>query len=554
LAKKFNLSVVISAVDKATAPVRKISKNLQGMARGIAKINNKLRAMARATGLTKLAGTLGNATRKVGAFGKSVGVAGLKVAAIAGGIALMIRRTTQAGDQLAKISRRVGVSIDTLSKFGLAAERAGIPQETFARGLRNVARNADAARRGTGESLAFFKGLDIEFQKSNGELRDTEDILRDIADRFKDAPDGPEKTVAAMRLLGEEAGPLMINMLNDGSAGLDEMAKKAERLGVVISEEDAVAMEEFNNSIADVMTGLQGIAQAITTALLPVLKPLVDSAIDFVVANRELVKTKAITFLKQAGEAVKGFFNIIVKVVKFVEPFVDLLGGPGVVAFAAIAAIIFGPVLLAFGAMILAFIQVAVALVPVIIAAATAAGGFGALAISVAAVLLPLLAIVALGALIFFTFKKVNDAVQEAGGWGLVFEGFAITVVDAFDSVIDSIKEVIAWVGDLGAAIADKLSAFFPGGVFEFIGRVVSGDTEQTDESGPGGEPTTGDGSPALPGNLSPLTAAGGAGANGEVDVNLNLGNLPSGSRVETRSSGEGVNISTEMGINLAVQ
>ena len=80
-----------------------------------------------------------------------------------------------------------------------------------------------------------FKKLNIDLKDSSGQLQATDKVLAQIADRFKSMPDGPQKTALAMQLFGRQ-GKDMIPFLNQGSAGLAELNKKAHELGVTFND------------------------------------------------------------------------------------------------------------------------------------------------------------------------------------------------------------------------------------------------------------------------------------------------------------------------------
>lgn len=538
MAKKFQLSAVITAVDNVTRPVRQATAGLRRATSAITKFNNRMRASARAVGFDKLA----TQARRTGVaaknLGGSLGRLGLKVGALAAAFGFVIVKNAQMGDELIKTSRRVGVPLQTLSRFSIVADRAGINFDVMARGFRNIARNSDAARKGAGEALPFFQKFNIEFQDINGNLRPTEEILLDIADVFQDLPDGPEKTVAAMRLIGEEAGPLFINALNGGSDALKKMLEDSDRFGLTIDTKTAVAMENFNDAMADTQSAFQGITLAISANLIPVLTPLIKRLTDFLVENRELIETKVISFIKQFAAALETAFEKLTRVWKIIQPLVELVGGPANAAFIALAATLVGPVVGSLVAMIASTTKLAFTfgkvlflslktLIPIIIK-------FG-----IALLTTPIGQIALAIGILIIIFKKMNDAVQLGGGWGLVWEGFKITVDEVTESIVGSIRSVIDWIIRMSKIIKEKagaFTAFIPGigPAIELISRL-----SPSDAPGPSGS-----GRPAIP-------QQGRAGAQGQVDVNVNLSNLPKGTTTDVRSDGEDVNLALEQGVAL---
>jgi hypothetical protein len=140
-------------------------------------------------------------------------------------------------------------------------------------GLKTLSTNIDS-------NAAVFKRLQIAVTDSAGNLRATEAILGDVADRFAAMRDGATKSAIATSLFGE-AGARMIPLLNGGSAGLRSLADEAQRAGLIISGETARASEQFNDSLtrlgaAGSAVGVQ-LASTFTPALTQIAQAMADS-------------------------------------------------------------------------------------------------------------------------------------------------------------------------------------------------------------------------------------------------------------------------------------
>lgn len=538
MAKKFQLSAVIRAVDNVTRPVAQATAGIRRATTAITKFNNRMRASARAAGLDKLVA----GTRRLGSSVKRAGVSfarmGAKIGIVVGAFALLVRRSAQTGDTLIKTARGAGLSVEVLSRLALGANRAGIDTKGLAKGLSALTKNMDLARQGTGEAFKSFKKFSIEVADSSGELRNTEDVLKDIADQFAKLPDGPEKTAAAINIFGARAGPQLINFLNAGSKGIAELSAEAERMGVVWDTKAAEGAEKFNDAMADVGSALEGVSNTITQAILPVLTPMILNFKELVIANRELIATKVKDFLSDFGKALKAVFEFGKKVLDKLDPLIKLVGGPGNAAFLLLAATIVGPTVGALVGMVASTVKLAFTfgkvllvslqtLIPIIIKF-----GIALLTTPIGQIAL------AIGVLIFI-FKKMNDAVQLGGGWGLVWEGFKITVDEVTESIVGSIRSVIDWIIRMSKIIAEKagaFAAFIPGigPAIELISRL-----SPSDSPGPSGSAR-----PSIP-------QQGRAGAQGQVDLNVKLSGLPRGTTTDVTTNGDSVNLSLEQGVVL---
>ena len=212
----------------------------------------------------------GGLTSTLRKFMPVIGVAG-----VAGGLAKMITSTAQAGDEVAKLSQRVGVSVETLSAYKHVAELSGLTLDSVAIGLRRFAQNSLDMSRGIGEARREFEDLGIDVMDSNGNLREMEDLVLEVADRFSQMEDGTRKTAMAQRLFGR-SGSEMIPMLNKGAAGIKEMTDEARAMGIVFSKESAKACEEFNDNITRLKGTLRGLTQDIGNMVIPAMTDMMS--------------------------------------------------------------------------------------------------------------------------------------------------------------------------------------------------------------------------------------------------------------------------------------
>jgi len=186
--------------------------------------------------------------------------AGLSLAALAG----QIRSVVDAADDLNKLSQSVGIGVESLSKLQYGAELAGVSSEQLGTALRQLSKAA-----ADGKKVFDYIGLDPR------KFRDTETLLRAIAQRFSEVEDGAAKTAAAQELFGE-SGTRLIPLLNQGAAGFDAFAREAEDLGLVISSKTAAAAEKFNDDLTRLGASARSVFRELAEDALPVLQQITN--------------------------------------------------------------------------------------------------------------------------------------------------------------------------------------------------------------------------------------------------------------------------------------
>jgi hypothetical protein len=98
------------------------------------------------------------------------------------------------------------------------------------------------------EGSAALNALGVSATDVHGQIRPTEQVLLDLADKFSAMPDGADKAALAVKLFGKE-GLAIIPFLNQGREGITALMEEAQRLGLVMSEDVARASEVFNDNL-----------------------------------------------------------------------------------------------------------------------------------------------------------------------------------------------------------------------------------------------------------------------------------------------------------------
>lgn len=213
----------------------------------------------------------------LGKFGASAANAAKSAAQITGAVAAagtaifaFTKRQAEMLDELAKTSQKVGVSVESLSALKHAASLSGASFETLTNGLRFLNKNMADMQAGTGEARQAFQGMGVSVVDSNGKLKGTEEMLLELADRFASMQDGAGKTALAMRIFGK-SGAELIPFLNEGRAGIEQLRKEAERLGIVFSTQAAKDAELFNDNVERLTRVVDGLAVQLAGPLVEAL-------------------------------------------------------------------------------------------------------------------------------------------------------------------------------------------------------------------------------------------------------------------------------------------
>ena len=230
---------------------------------------------------------------------------------------------------LEKLSQAAGVSVEELSSLRLAAAAAGIDQDQFGVSLKKLNQSlSQAAGNDTSKAGEAFRALGINVKTANGNIKDAGTILGEIADKFQNLADGPNKTALAIQLLGRQ-GQQLIPVLNGGSAALDDFKKQAAAAGITVSKDLAEAAEDFERKFAVLKATIsQGFGNQLAAQLLPVLTAVTEALTGSTTAGESFAA---------AAKLIAGGVKIIaVAVIETVGAFQRLGNAIGAVSAAAV--------------------------------------------------------------------------------------------------------------------------------------------------------------------------------------------------------------------------
>ncbi len=202
---------------------------------------------------------------------------GLLAVAGIGGMTILIKNTLASIDVVAKLSRRLGIATEDLIALQHAASITGVSAEALNKSLDMFVRRLGELTTGAGEAERGFDILGMSFTDVID--KNPMEAFKLIADRIKEIPSNAKKAAAAYFLFGR-AGAQLVNLFNEGSEGIAEFQREAERLGITFSEFDAAKVEEANDAFTRMKAVLRGVVQRATIELSPVLEAIANQFID----------------------------------------------------------------------------------------------------------------------------------------------------------------------------------------------------------------------------------------------------------------------------------
>lgn len=216
-----------------------------------------------------------------GILGKLTSMSGMLIGggALITGIGYLVKKNIDTAESLEKMSQRVGISIEDLSTLRHAAELSGTSVENFEKSIAKQSRGLLDATLGIKEAADAYDMLDISYKDTEGNLRATDEVMMDVADRFSVMEDGGKKTALAMKIFGK-SGTELIPMLNGGSEAIRAMQQEARDLGIEISTKTAKEAALFKDNLTRLEGAATGVGNAFLTEMMPHLTNFSEYLVD----------------------------------------------------------------------------------------------------------------------------------------------------------------------------------------------------------------------------------------------------------------------------------
>lgn len=283
--KTLPIKVVIGAKDEASGKVRSTLARVSASAKRASAAIGRI-----GIGLAKIGIAAGVAALAVGvAFGK------------------MLMTWQESADELAKLSRQVGVSVESLQEFRYAAETQGVGADTFNKSLEYLTKSLGEAKAGTGRLVTYLNATDKAFLRQVTATNSTEEALDMMLVRLSEIEDPSERAAFAVSAFGR-SGLKMSRMVDGGTDALKKLREEARRNGLITTKA-ANDAEEFNDRITDMKAALMGVFNVIAGDLVRILTPLIAKTREWLIANRELLAGKVKAAIQGLVESLRGAWS-----------------------------------------------------------------------------------------------------------------------------------------------------------------------------------------------------------------------------------------------------
>ncbi len=239
--------------------------------------------------------SIGLTDEQVVGLGKSLPVVGAVAAGIAGlaGIAVgaavklfeLANAASEYGSEIKDASDKTGLSAETISTLKFAADSAGSGLEAISGSVTKFSKLIGSAAEGSKEAKESLIRLGLDPKKA---INDLDGSLEKVFKQIFDAKNPIVATKLATEAFGKSGADLIpvIKQMNGDFAAFKEEAK---RLGIVLTDSDAAAADDFGDSLAQLQAQARGVAFQFAKEFMPDITKAMKDVGEWFSMNRETI-------------------------------------------------------------------------------------------------------------------------------------------------------------------------------------------------------------------------------------------------------------------------
>ena len=216
-----------------------------------------------------------SATRSVVAF-KNKSVAALQdyakkagaaivagTTAVATGLSALTLKSALAADDLNTLAKQSGFSTADIQKWQYASDLIDVSIDDIVKSAAKMKKNMIST---SSTTVDAWNQLGIKVKDSNGQLRNSTTVFYETLTALSKVQNETERDTLAMTLFGKSADSLA-GIVDDGGAALQELAGKAEKAGVILSQDTLDSANALNDKVDTLKATVKGFAGKVGSEL-----------------------------------------------------------------------------------------------------------------------------------------------------------------------------------------------------------------------------------------------------------------------------------------------
>jgi lambda family phage tail tape measure protein len=179
-----------------------------------------------------------------------------------------IKGAIESAGELDQMAKKTGATVEALSGLKSAAKLSGTSLEEVGGGLQKLSKAMFEAAGGSQKQSDLFKSLGVEVTDSSGKLRDSGEVMLDLAKKLDSMDSSTQAVATAQMLLGKRGAELLPFMQDLAEIG---------ELNAKVTSEMAAEADMYEKNLVRLEGRKKSLYNTIASALLPVMRDFTDA-------------------------------------------------------------------------------------------------------------------------------------------------------------------------------------------------------------------------------------------------------------------------------------
>lgn len=240
-----------------------------------------------ADGMTdKLTEAMGGPAEKAGkasggkfgkALGKGIAAGGAALAgataALTGALAKGVSETAAYGDNIDKMSQKLGLSSKSFQQWDYVLGQSGADINSMGTGLKTLTNKLDDAKNGSEDAQAMFEALGLSMEDLSTMSR--EDVFGAVVTGFQGMADSTERAALANDLFGK-SGQELTPLFNTSVEETQALMAATEEYGMIMSDDAVKASAAYQDSLDTLQRTFSGVKNNLMMEFMPAITTVMD--------------------------------------------------------------------------------------------------------------------------------------------------------------------------------------------------------------------------------------------------------------------------------------
>ena len=207
------------------------------------------------------------------AGGAAMAAVGAEAVALTGSLIAGANATAEYGDNIDKMSQKLGFSTTSFQKWDYLLSQSGADINSMQVGMKTLTNKLDDAKNGSESAQQMFAALGLSMEDLNKMSR--EEVFENVIYGFQGMADSTERAALANDLFGK-SGQELTPLFNSSIENTQELLKASEDLGMVMSEDAVKAAAHYHDSLDTLQRSLSGAKNNMLSEFLPAMTSVMD--------------------------------------------------------------------------------------------------------------------------------------------------------------------------------------------------------------------------------------------------------------------------------------